>query len=108
MAARWHPTSLTVLPIKVQIEITGHLAATSERPMDDLRSLQVTFLSMCGICDDPAVDQCMAVDQCRRGVRSSNDLVNYFALLARLTQVDNLEACLLIGIQTIFVENHSP
>jgi hypothetical protein len=27
MAARWHPTSLTVLPIKVQIEITGHLAA---------------------------------------------------------------------------------
>jgi hypothetical protein len=63
---------------------------------------------MCGICDDPAVDRCMVVDQCRRGVRSSNDLVNYFALLARLTQVDNLEACLLIGIQTIFVENHSP
>jgi hypothetical protein len=45
---------------------------------------------------------------CRHGVRSLNDLVNYFALLARLTQVDNLEACLLIGIQTIFVENHSP
>ena len=38
----------------------------------------------------------------------SNDLINYFALLARLTQVNNLEACLLIGIQTVFTENHSP
>jgi hypothetical protein len=50
----------------------------------------------------------VAVGRCKHGARLSNDVVNYFTLLARLTQVDNLEACLLIGIQTIFTENHSP
>jgi hypothetical protein len=50
----------------------------------------------------------VAVDQCRHKARSSNDLINYFALLARLTQFDNLEAYLLIGIQTVFAKNHSP
>jgi hypothetical protein len=48
------------------------------------------------------------MDRCRRGARSLNDLVNYFALLARLSQVNNLEACLLTRIQTIFTKNHSP
>jgi hypothetical protein len=50
----------------------------------------------------------MVVDQYRCGTRSTNDLINYFTLLARLTHVDNPEACLLTGIQTIFTENHSP
>jgi hypothetical protein len=59
-------------------------------------------------CGDPAIDRCVAVDQCRRGARSSNDRVNYFTLLARLTQVGNPEACLLTRIQTIFMENHCP
>jgi hypothetical protein len=36
MAARWHPTSLMALPVEVQIEIAGHIAVTSEWPMDDL------------------------------------------------------------------------
>jgi hypothetical protein len=76
--------------------------------MDDLRSLRATCSSMRRICGDPAVDQRVAVDRCRHGVRSSNDHVNYFALLARLTQVNNLEACLLTRIQTIFAKNHSP
>ena len=100
--------SLTALPIEVQIEIVGHLAATSERPMEDLRSLRATCSSMHGICGDPTIGRHMAVGRCRRGARSSNDLVNYFTLLARLTQVDNLEACLPTGIQTVFMENHSP
>jgi TPR repeat protein len=47
----------------------------------------------------------VAVDRCRSS--SSNDYVNYFALLARLTQFGNPEACMLIGIQTVFMENHS-
>jgi hypothetical protein len=33
MAVKWHPTSLTVLPTDLGIEITGHLAATLEWPM---------------------------------------------------------------------------
>jgi hypothetical protein len=97
-----------MLPIEVQIEITGHLAATSEWPMDDLCSLRVTCWNIHDICGDPAVDRRVVVDQYRRGARPSNDLINYFALLARLTHVDNPKACLLTGIQTIFTENHSP
>ena len=76
--------------------------------MDDLHSLRATCSSLWGIYGDPAIGQCVVVDRCRYGARSSNDLINYFALLARLTQVDNLEACLLTKIQTIFTENHSP
>ena len=100
--------SLTAVPTEVQIEIVGHLTVTSEWPMDDLRSLRATCSSMRRIYSDPTVSRRVAVDQCRHGARSSNDRVNYFALLARLTQVDNLEACLLTKIQTIFTENHSP
>ena len=96
------------LPAKVQIEIASHLAATSERPMDDLRSLRATCSSMRHICGDPAIGRHVAMNRCRRGARSSNDRVNYFTLLARLTQVDNLEACLPTGIQTVFMENYSP
>ena len=94
--------------IEVQIEIAGHLAATSERPKDDFHSLQATCSSRRGICGDPTIGRRVVVDWHRHVARSSNDLVNYFALLARLTQVNNLEACLLIGIQTVFTENHSP
>jgi len=39
MVAKWHPTSLMALLAEVQIEITGHLIVSSERPMDDLHSL---------------------------------------------------------------------
>ena len=60
------------------------------------------------ICGDSTVGRRVALDRCRHAARSSNDHVNYFTLLARLTQVNNLEACLVNGIQTIFMENHSP
>jgi hypothetical protein len=50
----------------------------------------------------------VVVDRCRHEARSSSNHVNYFALLARLTQIDNPEACLLIGIQPVFTENHNP
>ena len=99
---------LIVLPTEVQIEIAGHLVVTSKRPMDELCSLRVMCSSICRIYSDPAVGQHMVVDRCRRKARLSNDLINYFALLARLTQFDNLEACLLTGIQTVFTENPSP
>ena len=99
--------SLRVLPIDVQIEIAGHLAMTSDRPMDDLRSLWVTCSSMRRICGDPAVGQHLALDRFRRGRMSAN-LVNYYALLASLTQVGNPDACFLTGIQTIFMEKHIP
>jgi hypothetical protein len=92
------------LPTELQIVIVGHLAATSEQPMDDLRSLWATCSSMRRICGDPAVDRRVALDQVTR----VNVHVNYFSLLANLTQVGNPEACFLTGIQTVFMEKHSP
>jgi hypothetical protein len=37
-----------------------------------------------------------------------DDLGNYYALLASLTQLGNPEACFLIEIPIIFEENHWP
>jgi hypothetical protein len=74
--------------------------------MDNLCSLQVMCSSMRHICGGPVVARCVAVDWCRPSL--SNDCVKYFTLLARLTQFGYPEACLLTGIQTVFVENHSP
>jgi hypothetical protein len=108
MAERQHPTSLMTLLVEVQIEITGHLAATLERPMDDLRSLRATCSSMHGICGDPAVSRCMAVDRCRHGARSSNDLINYFTLLARLTQVDNQRLASSLGYKSYSQKTTAP
>jgi hypothetical protein len=96
------------LPTEVQYEIIGHLSATSEQPMDDLHNLQATCSSMLCICGDPTVGRCMTLDWCRHGARSSNNRINYFTLLARLTQVGNPETCFLTGIQTVLVENHCP
>ena len=98
---------LTVLPIDVQIEIAGHNSVTSDRPMDDLRSIWVTYSSMHRICGDLTIGQCLALDQVRHG-RTRVDPVNYYALLASLTQVDNSEACFLTGIQIVFMEKRSP
>jgi hypothetical protein len=42
MSSRWLLLSLVVLPTKVNVDITGLFAATSERAMDDLRSLWAT------------------------------------------------------------------
>ena len=63
MVARQHPMSLLLaLPDELAIEITGHLAATIERPMDDLCSLWVTYSSMRGIYGNPAIGRCVALD----------------------------------------------
>jgi hypothetical protein len=46
---------LMALPTDMQIEITALVAATSDRPMDDLRSLGATYSSMRRICGNPVV-----------------------------------------------------
>jgi hypothetical protein len=86
MAVRQHPTSLLLaLPTDMAIDITGYLTATLKRPMDDLRSLQVTCLFMRCICGNRAVGRRVAMDRCRRGARSWNNLNNYYALFSSLT-----------------------
>ena len=64
MAAWRHPTLLLLaLHTDLAIEIACHLAMTSERHMDGLRSLWTTYLSMHHIYGDPAVDRRMALDR---------------------------------------------
>jgi len=41
----------------MQIEIASHLVVTSERPMDNLHNLRVTYLSKYCIYGSPAVCQ---------------------------------------------------
>ena len=84
--------SLTALPTDMQIHIAGHLAATSDHPMDDLWSLRATYSSMCRICGDPSIGQRLALDRFRSW-RTRADPINYYTLLASLTQVSNPEAC---------------
>jgi hypothetical protein len=99
--------SLTMVPNEVQIVIMGHLATSSEQPKDDLHSLRVTYSSMRRIYGDPIISQRLALDRFKRGW-TWDDLVDYEALLASLTQVSNLEACFLTRIQIVFMEKHSP
>ena len=75
--------------------------------MEDLYSLRATCSSMRRICGDPAVGRRLTLDRFKRG-RTWDDPVNYEALLSSLTQVGNLEGCFLTGMQTIFMEKHSP
>ena len=56
---------------------------------------------------NPAIGRRLALDRFRHG-RTWDDPIDYEALLASLTQVSNPKACFLIGIQTIFMEKHSP
>ena len=80
-----------MLPDELAIEIAGHLAMTSEQPVDDLYSLWVICLSMHRICGNPTIGRRMALDQCRHGL-GWDDVGNYYALLSSLTHLRNLEA----------------
>ena len=53
---------LLALPNELAIEIAGHFAVTSERPMDDIRSLRVACSSMRHICGNPTIGRRMALD----------------------------------------------
>jgi hypothetical protein len=99
---------LLALRTILAIEIADHLAATSKWPMDDLCSLRATCSFMRRICGDPAIGRRVATDRCRCGVRSWNDLDNYYVLLASLTQLGNLEACFLTGVPMVFTDNQRP
>ena len=88
MAMKQHHTLLMALPTGLAIEITGHLAVTSERPMDDLCSLRATCSSMRSICGNPIVGQRLSLVRFRCGM-TWDDPIDYEALLASLTQLDN-------------------
>jgi hypothetical protein len=97
---------LVVLPTEVYIDIAGHLAATSERAMDDLRSLQATCREMHCVCTNAAVGRHVALERFAIELQW-NDRKGYDALLDCLTYIRNPEACFLSGMDILFGENYS-
>jgi hypothetical protein len=63
MSSRWLPLLLVVLPIEVNNDIAGHRAATSERPMDDLRSLRATYREMRCVCNNATVGRRVVLER---------------------------------------------
>ncbi|RLN11258.1 hypothetical protein C2845_PM09G09910 [Panicum miliaceum] len=89
------------LPPDVAVKIAGHLAATSERPMDHLRALWVTCCFMRRVCSNPEVGRRISAE------RLSDDMylydpIGYFTLLPHLAQVYNPEACFIVGMHVVF------
>ena len=101
MLLRQLPLSLVALPTKVNIDIAGHLAATSERPMDDLRSLRATCQEMRRVSNNTAVGRRMALERFAVELQW-NDRKGYDVLLDCLTHIRNLEACFLSGMDILF------
>ncbi|RLN27680.1 hypothetical protein C2845_PM05G19480 [Panicum miliaceum] len=100
MAARQPRLSLADLPTDVAIQIMGNLAATSERPMDDLLALRVTCRRMHLMCRNPKVGR-------RINVTGLNDMAwhtpdAYHTFVPRLAQLGNLEANFIHGVNVIF------
>ncbi|RLM79493.1 hypothetical protein C2845_PM12G13350 [Panicum miliaceum] len=95
------PALIADLPTEVAIQIAGHLAAASVRPMDEPRALWGTYCFMRRMCRDPEVSQCILVE------RLADDMAwydpdGYAALLGRLALVGNPEACFITGMHVVF------
>ncbi|RLM70237.1 hypothetical protein C2845_PM17G07440 [Panicum miliaceum] len=100
-ARRWHRPSLAELPTDLAIKIAGCLAATSERPMDNLRVLWATCHSMLRLCGEPEVGRRVALRRFADDM-SWDDPVGYATLVSCLTKVGNPEACFLTGMEVVF------
>ncbi|RLM56312.1 hypothetical protein C2845_PM10G12420 [Panicum miliaceum] len=103
VAKRLHSSMLEELPSDVAIKITGHLAVTTERPMDDLRGLRATCRFMRRVCYNLEVGRSVATERFTDHMEW-NKPDGYDALLARLTQIDNPEACFITGLGVVFGE----
>ncbi|RLN42718.1 hypothetical protein C2845_PM01G43450 [Panicum miliaceum] len=100
--AAMHPrlSLIADLPTDVAIQIEGHLAATSEWPMDDLRALRATCRRMHLVCRNPEVAW-------RINVAGLTDMAwhtpdAYQTFVARLAQLGNLEASFIHGVNVVF------
>ncbi|RLN27651.1 hypothetical protein C2845_PM05G20910 [Panicum miliaceum] len=100
-ARRRHRSSLAELPTDLAIKIAGRLAATSKRPMDDLRALRATCRRMLRVCSEPEVGRRVTLGRFKDNM-SWDDPAGYATLVGHLTKVGNPEACFLIGMEVAF------
>ncbi|XP_072149562.1 F-box protein At1g67340-like [Setaria viridis] len=101
MAPRRPCRSLSDLPIEMVIDIIGHLAATSDNPLEELRRLWATCRLMLSVCDDRAVGVRLSFLQCWEKMSWSQSS-RMHALLHQLVALGNLEACLSIAMKDFF------
>jgi hypothetical protein len=81
-----------VLPTEVNNDIAGHIAATSERAMDDLCSLGATSWEMCRMCKNATVGRRVALERFAIELQWNNRK-GYNAFLDCLTHIRNSKAC---------------
>ncbi|KAF8705028.1 hypothetical protein HU200_031285 [Digitaria exilis] len=84
------------------VEIAGHVAATSPRPMEDLRSLRASCQAMRAACSDRDVGRRVALEREAAAMRWA-DHDRYLAVVGILSGAGNPKACFLAGITLIFV-----
>uniref|UniRef100_K3ZCU9 F-box domain-containing protein n=1 Tax=Setaria italica TaxID=4555 RepID=K3ZCU9_SETIT len=88
MVARRPCRSLSDLPIEVVIDIVGHLAMTSDNPLEDLHRLRATCRLMLHACGDRAVRVRLSFLQCWEKM-SRNQSSRMHALLHHLVALGN-------------------
>jgi len=100
MAAR-RASLAHALPRDMAVEIAGLVAATSPRPVDDLRSLRASCRAMRAACGDRAVGRRVALE--REAVAMLwSDAERYLAVVGSLAGAGNPEACFLSGVALVF------
>ncbi|RLM73635.1 hypothetical protein C2845_PM15G06360 [Panicum miliaceum] len=99
-ARRRHRSLLAELPTDLAIKITGRLAATLERPMDDLRALQASCRCMLRLCGEPEVSRRVALGWFADDM--SWDDPGYATLIGHLTKVGNPEGCFVTRMEVAF------
>uniref|UniRef100_K3XRU9 At2g35280-like TPR domain-containing protein n=2 Tax=Setaria italica TaxID=4555 RepID=K3XRU9_SETIT len=100
MAAR-RASLAHALPHDMAVEIAGCVAATSPRPVDDLRSLRASCRAMRAACSDRAVGRRVALER-EAGAMRWSDHERYLAVVGSLSGAGNPEACFLSGIALVF------
>ncbi|XP_025815705.1 uncharacterized protein LOC112892812 [Panicum hallii] len=99
MAAR-RASLANALPHDMAVEIAGQVAATSPRPVKDLRSLRASCRAMRAACGDRAVGRRVALE--REASMLWSDSERYLAVVGSLSGAGNPEACFLSGVALAF------
>ncbi|RLN22440.1 hypothetical protein C2845_PM07G02010 [Panicum miliaceum] len=99
MAAR-RASLVHALPHDMAVEIAGRVAATSPRPVGDLRSLRASCRAMRAACGDRSVGRRVALE--REAAMLWSDSERYLAVVGSLSGAGNPEACFLSGVALAF------
>ena len=96
--------SLHDLPHEIHVHITGIVAATSPRPMDDLRSLRRSCNAMYVACRNREVGRRLALDREPDAMWWHHDPAAVDRLYQILARTGNPEGCFRAGVNALFAE----